>query len=107
MKRLTREDRLRLMKFLCSVAWSDLEITDAERESLARFVQRFGLHADEEELVNGWLESPPPAEEVDPALVPPEHRELLLSAARELVAADGVVQPEEVESIQLLEQLLG
>ena len=35
-KSLTREDRLRLMKFVCSFAWADLEIQDEERQRLGR-----------------------------------------------------------------------
>ena len=56
--------------------------------------------------VEGWLRSPPPAEDVDPTRVPRAHREFLLDAAKAVFAADGVIDPKERESFELLEQLL-
>ena len=41
---LAPETRLTLMKFVCSFAWADLEITDAEREYVARLVRLLVEH---------------------------------------------------------------
>ena len=69
-------------------------------------MKKLHLDADEAKQVNRWLELPPRAEEVDPALVPLAHRTLFLAAAREVIAADGTISEEERENFSLLEQLL-
>ncbi len=103
---LDRKDRLRLMKFICSFAWADLEIRDEERAFVRRIVQRLDLDADEREMVEEWLKVPPRAEEVDPTQVPIEHRELFLETARAVVVSDGHVDPEERINLALFESLL-
>jgi tellurite resistance protein len=102
---LTREDRLRLMKFVCSFAWADLEVQDDERDFVNRMIGKLDLEADRSRI-EGWLRSPPPPEEVDPTRVPRQHRQLLLDAARAVFNADGVIDPKERENFELLEQLL-
>jgi len=104
--KLDKQDRLRLMKFVCSFAWADLEIVDQERRIIHRMVEKFGLEPDERDQVARWLELPPKAEEVDPAAVPHAHRQIFLQAAREVVAADGEISEDERENLALLEQLL-
>ena len=105
--KLDREDRMRLMKFVCSFAWADLEIADQERRFVQRMIERLNLKDDEKKQVMAWLELPPRVEEVDPAQVPFAHRQLFLQAAREIIAADGTISEEERENLSLLEQLLG
>jgi uncharacterized tellurite resistance protein B-like protein len=102
---LSREDRLRLMKFVCSFAWADLEVQDEERTFVAKMVKHLELDADAK-LIEGWLRHPPRPEEVDPTDVPREHRELFLDAVRRLVAADDRIDPKEAETLALFEQLL-
>jgi uncharacterized tellurite resistance protein B-like protein len=102
---LSREDRLRLMKFVCSFAWADLEVQDQERSFVAKMISKLGLE-DDRKLIEGWLRHPPAPEEVDPTDVPREHRELFLEAVRELVRADNRIDPQEAESLALFEQLL-
>ena len=106
MKGLDREDRLRLMKFICSFAWADLEIQDAERNFVSKLVQQLELDDEEAALVEGWLTLPPRAEELDPMEIPHEHRELFLETARAMIVADGKIDPEEAENFELLEQLV-
>ena len=36
LKNLSREDRLQVMRFVCSFAWADLEVQKEEREYIAR-----------------------------------------------------------------------
>ena len=103
---LSREDRLRLMRFVCSFAWADLEVQDEERDFVGKLVSALHLEPDERAKVERWLEVPPRAEEVDPQDVPLEHRQLFLDAVRAVVARDGVISPGEEESFDLLEQLL-
>ena len=54
---LDRAERLRLMKFVCSFAWADLEIRPEERAFVARLVRRLELDPDERRRVESWLES--------------------------------------------------
>lgn len=103
---LTQEDRLRLVKFVCSFAWADLEIADSERKFVHKLMRRLKLDGDEQRMVDSWLELPPSAEELDPTLIPHEHKNLFLSTAREMIEADGMVAEEESENLALLEQLL-
>jgi uncharacterized tellurite resistance protein B-like protein len=104
--KLPKEERLQLMKFVCSFAWADLEIADQERRFVHKLVKKLHLDADEAKQVDRWLELPPRVEEVDPAMVPHAHRSIFLNAAREVIAADGTISEEERENFALLEQLL-
>lgn len=97
---------MRLMRFVCSFAWADLEIQPQERDYVARLVSRLHLDEHERMMVSRWLEVPPKAEELDPQDVPLEHRRIFLESARQLVGQDGVVSEEEAESFELLDQLL-
>lgn len=103
---LSKEDRLRLMKFVCSFAWADLHIAESERKMVQKLVRRLKLNKDEKQIVEGWLEIPPKAEELDPTQIPDSHRALFLTTAREMIEIDGEIAPEEVENFELLEQLL-
>lgn len=103
---LDRQERLRLMKFICSFAWADLEIQPEEREFVAKMVVRLGLDDAERAQVAGWLKVPPPIDEVDPALIPLEHRQLFLDAARATIMSDGEVDEQEAENLILLDSLL-
>ena len=104
--KLSRSERMRLMRFVCSFAWADLEVQDEERKFVARLMHRLALDDEERRQVEAWLKVPPPPEEVDPSQVPREHRQLFLDTMRELVGADQVLDPEERETLSLFEQLL-
>jgi uncharacterized tellurite resistance protein B-like protein len=104
---LDRDDRMRLMRFVCAFAWADLDVADQERSFVHRMSSMLGLDADDRARVADWLEVPPSADELDPAEVPPAHRRLLLELARDLICADGTVSEVERENLRLLEQLLG
>jgi uncharacterized tellurite resistance protein B-like protein len=103
---MTREDRLQLMKFVCSFAWADLRIADQERDFVAKMMRRLRLAKAEKEIVEGWLELPPKAEELDPSQIPLEHRQLFLTTAREMIEADGEIADEEAINFELLAELL-
>lgn len=94
------------MRFVCSLAWADLEVQPKERAFVHRMVKKLHLDDKEKKLVDSWLEVPPKAEEVDPAKVPHQHRKLFLDTVKAVAMADGRLDPEEKESIELLEQLL-
>ena len=86
-EQLARSERLRLMKFVCSFAWADLEIQDEERSFVNAMIERLELEEDREQVLR-WLKHPPPIEDVDPTQVPSAHRELFVKAVEELIAAD-------------------
>ena len=99
-------ERLQLMKFVCAFAWSDLEVSGEERLFVADCIRRLHFTEEERAQVWGWLEVPPPAEEVDPSSIPAEHRQLFIEAIGRLVASDDEVTAAERESLVLLSQLM-
>jgi len=106
LNKLSRPQRLQLMKFVCSFAWSDLEVQQEERSFVKKMMRKLELDDTERQQVEGWLEVPPPPEEVDPSSVPAEHRQLFLETMRAVIAADKVLDPDERENLDLFEQLL-
>ena len=103
---LPKEDRLLLMKFVCSFAWADLHIQDEERSMVKKLVSKLRLGKEEKAQVDAWLEVPPAAEEVDPAQVPRAHREMFLETIRHIIGADGEIAPDEAENYALFEAML-
>jgi len=103
---LERQDKLRLLRFACALAWADLTVQEPERELFRQLVDAMGFEGADRTAALGWLRRPPRPEEVDPQDVPPEHRQLFLEAARSMVERDGVVARGEAESLELLEKLL-
>ena len=107
LSKLSSDDRLRLMRFICSFAWADLEVQDEERGFVKRMSEKLGLDEIELAQVKEWLEVPPRPEDVDPADIPREHRQLFVDAVRAMVVADGRVDPDEAENLALFEMLVG
>ena len=106
MSELDPEERMQLLRFVCSFAWVDLKVTIEERELVARMISRLKLDKSEMDQVSGWLQSPPPAESVDPLDVPHEHRVRFLRAVESVVAVDGEVTDEERETVIVFAQLV-
>jgi hypothetical protein len=82
-------------------------VSRPEKSFLLSLALKLRLPEDEVEHLADWLERPPPPEEVDPALIPPEHRALFLEAVRQAMAADHGLDAPERETFRLLEELLG
>lgn len=104
--KLSKEERLQLMRFICSFAWADLQVERGEIGFLQSMAERLKLSPDEMDQVQSWVEVPPRPEEVDPNQVPLAHRRLFIDAARAMVLSDGNVSESEAENIALLEELL-
>ncbi len=104
---LTTEEKTRLIRFMCSFAWADLDVSDRERRMIGELVRRLGLPDTAAAEVEAWLEHPPSEEDLDPYDIPIEQRRLFVEAAAEVVRADGVVDDLEVENFALFEALLG
>jgi hypothetical protein len=98
--------RLNLMKFVCSFVWTDLKVQAQERDLVMRIAGRLGLTDAESAQVTGWLKVPPPIDEIDPSLIPREHRQLFLNAADMVIKADGRVVPAERDALKLFGDLL-
>ena len=94
------------MRFICSFAWADLEIRPEEKDLIVRMVDRLDLDGEDREQVAEWLQVPPRPDDVDPADIPREHRQLFLDAARAMILSDGNVEDIEAENLIILEQLL-
>lgn len=104
---LSNEEKLRLVKFVCAFAWADLQVDESERKFVRGLVSNMGLSEDELKKVEGWLDSPPVEDDLDPNEIPDDHRQLFLDAALEMVTADGVVDRMEVENYAIFELLMG
>lgn len=104
--KLKKEDRLRLMRFVCSFAWADLEVKASEKKLVHKMVKSLKLNKDEAKQVEKWLQLPPKAEEVDPAEIPRAHRQLFLDTVKAMIVADGEIAEEEAESFRLLQMLM-
>lgn len=103
---LNREERLQLMRFVCSFAWADLEIRPQERDFIIKLITRLELNEDETAQVAGWLQVPPRADDLDPEDIPREHRKLFLDAAKAMILSDGSVEEVEAENLIILDALL-
>ena len=98
---LSSEERMLLMRFVCSFAWVDGRIHEAERALIARYMARLGLDEAESREVRGWLERPPAPESVSSDRVPAEHRVRFVRALESVVSVDGEIT--EAERSQLLQ----
>ena len=103
---LNRDERLLLLRFVCSFAWVDLEVRSAERAFVSHLTRRLDLDDDERRQVDSWLARPPPPDSVDPALVPGEHRMRFIRAIESVIAIDGEISSLEKEQLLLFAQLL-
>lgn len=106
LEQLDRSERMRLMKFVCSFAWADLEIRPEEREFVHKMVARLALDGEDGEEVRGWLDVPPALESIDPTSVPTAHRRVFIDAIKGVIAADGEIAPEEIENFRLFHDLV-
>jgi len=103
---LDRRDRLRLVEFVCSFAWADLEIQPEERVFISRLIRRLGLDEEEDLQVQQWLDRPPGIDGLDPTSIPAGHRLIFVEAIEGLIGADGEISDEERESFDIFKQLL-
>ena len=98
--------RMNLLKFVCSFAWTDLNVAQQERDLVMRIAGRMNLSNPEVQQVAEWLRVPPRAEEIDPTSVPMAHRQVFLQAAELTVKADGRVVPAERDQLAVFRKLL-
>ena len=106
LEELDRQDRLRLVEFVCSFAWADLEIRPEERVFISRLIRRLELDEEEDLRVQQWLDRPPRMDDLDPTSIPAAHRRIFVEEIEGLIAADGEVSDEERDSLEIFKQLL-
>ena len=106
MDQLNRDDRLRLVKFVCSFAWADLKIRPEERIFVDHIVQSLELNDEDQSKVAGWMKIPPSPESIDPTRIPLAQRQLFIDSIEGVITSDGEVAPEERENLALLKELL-
>ena len=106
LEKLSDDDRLMLLKFVCAFAWTDLTVTEGERRFVERLMNKMHLSDDDRATVEGWLEVAPPPNAIKPELVPPEHRRVFVEAVRALIYSDGEVDVEERERFEKLKRSL-
>ncbi len=104
---LSRDERLLLLKFVCAFAWVDLEVKDSEKRFARRLAARFALDEEDRAEVESWLHVAPAPSDVDPALIPAEHRRTFVEAVRAVIYADGEVDAEERSQLEQLKAALG
>jgi uncharacterized tellurite resistance protein B-like protein len=106
-EKLSRDERLLLLRFVCAFAWTDLEIRDGERKFVQRLMERMQLSSDDRAEVEGYLHVAPAPADTNPNLVPAAHRRLFLDSVRALIYADGEVDAEERQRFEKLQAALG
>lgn len=106
LEQLDRRERLRLVEFVCSFAWADLEIRPEERVFISRLIRRLELGEDENLQVQKWLDRPPQIDGLDPTSIPASHRRIFVEEIEGLIAADGEISDEERDSLEIFKQLL-
>ena len=99
-------ERMNLLRFVTSFVWTDLKVSQTERDLVMRIVGHLNLTDAETKQVAAWLQVPPNVEELDPTAVPPEHRQLFLRVMEMAVKADGRVVPAERDSLALFRDLM-
>jgi len=104
--RLSSEERLRLVRFLCSFAWADLDAADREKDFVRVLTRKMGVTPEESLQVEEWLAFPPDPDTVDPTEIPPEHKQVFLAQCLKMVQADGTIDSQEIELLSLFEQLI-
>jgi bacterioferritin len=105
-KELDAENKVRLIGFVCAFAWADLELHPKERDAILRLVERLKLDEAGRSRVLAWLKAPPPVDVLDPYEIPKGMREAFLEECEEMIRVDGVVHPEERETLALLTRVL-
>jgi len=104
--KLDAKERMVLLQFVCSFAWTDLRVQQEERDLVMRICGRLGLTNAELQQVELWLLRPPAADDLDPTQIPRAHRQLFLQAAEATVKADGRVVPAERDQLAVFRELL-
>jgi uncharacterized tellurite resistance protein B-like protein len=107
MKGLQSEERMKLLRLVCAMAWADSEIQQQEKGFIAKLVFKMGAPAAEIRQVKKWLEQPPPDEDIDPNSIPQDHREMFFEACKGVMAADGTVTDAEKAELENLQNKLG
>jgi hypothetical protein len=100
------DDRLCLLRFAATFLWADLEVDLAEHAFFLDLARELGVPHGALPRVVDMLDSPPPAEDIDPTRVSPALAATVRNVALRAIASDGRVLPREMELFDLLDELL-
>jgi uncharacterized tellurite resistance protein B-like protein len=98
---LTEDERVDLMRFLCSFAWVDGEVQAQERTVLERVLGGLGLSTEARAKASAWLFAPPDMEGFDFGAITPDKRGLFIDHAFEVASAHGGLAAEEMRHLQM------
>jgi uncharacterized membrane protein YebE (DUF533 family) len=96
--------RINLLKMACVAAWSDLSIADSERKVVLDLAREISVGDEGRALAEGWLKSPP--SDFDPYDIPHKHAKTFIEALQTVMRADGRIDPEESETLNLIRELV-
>jgi hypothetical protein len=102
----TSEEKLQIMRFICTFAWADLKVVQAERQFIMRFCDTLVLNDDERKEVESWLKHPQHPDDIDPFSLPKHLHEYVLSAAQAISIVDGEFDDKESELLEILQGIL-
>ena len=106
MQNLDSEQRLRLLKLVCIMAWADDEVQYDEKGFIAKLMFQIKMPAAEIRQVKQWL-AERPEDDVKLEDIPTEHRATFLQICQGVLSADGVVTDEEKQALARIESFLG
>jgi hypothetical protein len=95
--------RKNVLRFAASFLWADLEVAEEEQAFFRELGRELAVDVGEGDDIIGL---PPSPENIDPTRVPPELADTVRDVALRAIAADGKVDPREMELFDLLDELL-
>ena len=102
----TSEEKMQIMRFICTFAWADLKVVPSEKLMIERFCNTLQLDENQRKEVNSWTKRPIHPEDIDPFSIPDHLKKYILSAAKAISIVDGDFDEKEAELLELLQNLL-
>jgi len=82
---LPERERVRLLGFVCALAWADLEVNERELRFVEHACRSMRIGRKGMAKVHRWIDAPPHPEEVDPQAIPMKYRGLFVATAKRFV----------------------
>lgn len=102
---LPERERVRLLGFVCALAWADLDVNEREADFVAKACRSMRIGRKGMAKVHGWMDAPPHPEEVDPQSVPTKYRRLFVATAKRFVES-ARFDPEARAQMAIFEELM-
>jgi tellurite resistance protein len=98
---LSENERVDLVRFLCSFAWADGEVQAEERAVLGRVIDGLSLDPGRHAEVTAWLSEAPDMDGFDFGAIAEDKRAVFLDLAFEVAAAHGGLGGEELGKLKM------